>query len=187
MISKAQTGPLWNCARTKTRLFCSVAYYCFPLSRITGIRKIQLVVYYQCCVLIGWATSRLYVIFFYLKKPANNVACDQSPFTNTVQIRFQTLRYIWLQFSWPSSLIDFFKGTTVIPYDQKPTLNVKGFWNFICSDESCPEVSPVQGTLIHVQHSCVVVIFKQLCVGVTKVSHGGPLSLRTSSNPGDCS
>ena len=24
--------------------------------------KIQLVVYYQCCVLIGWATTRLYVI-----------------------------------------------------------------------------------------------------------------------------
>ena len=29
---------------------------------ITQISKIQLVVYYQCCVLIGWATSRLYVI-----------------------------------------------------------------------------------------------------------------------------
>ena len=24
--------------------------------------KIQLVVYYQCCVLIGWATTKLYVI-----------------------------------------------------------------------------------------------------------------------------
>ena len=24
--------------------------------------KIQLVVYYQCCILIGWATTRLYVI-----------------------------------------------------------------------------------------------------------------------------
>jgi len=24
--------------------------------------KLQLVVYYQCCVLIGWATTRLYVI-----------------------------------------------------------------------------------------------------------------------------
>ena len=24
--------------------------------------KIQLVVYHQCCVLIGWATTRLYVI-----------------------------------------------------------------------------------------------------------------------------
>ena len=28
----------------------------------TTISKIQLVVYYQCCVLIGWATTRLYVI-----------------------------------------------------------------------------------------------------------------------------
>ena len=30
--------------------------------RITLLSKIQLVVYYQCCVLIGWATTRLYVI-----------------------------------------------------------------------------------------------------------------------------
>ena len=32
--------------------------------RRTGISKIQLVVYYQCCVLIGWATTRLYVIAY---------------------------------------------------------------------------------------------------------------------------
>ena len=32
-----------------------------PLT-IWNISKIQLVVYHQCCVLIGWATSRLYVI-----------------------------------------------------------------------------------------------------------------------------
>ena len=32
--------------------------------RPTGISKIQLVVYYQCCVLIGWATTRLYVIAY---------------------------------------------------------------------------------------------------------------------------
>ena len=31
-------------------------------ARIFLISKIQLVVYYQCCVLIGWATTRLYVI-----------------------------------------------------------------------------------------------------------------------------
>ena len=30
--------------------------------RITLFSKIQLVVYYQCCILIGWATTRLYVI-----------------------------------------------------------------------------------------------------------------------------
>ena len=30
--------------------------------KISGISKIVLVVYYQCCVLIGWATTRLYVI-----------------------------------------------------------------------------------------------------------------------------
>ena len=28
------------------------------------ISKIQLVVYYQCCVLIGWATTRLYAIAY---------------------------------------------------------------------------------------------------------------------------
>ena len=28
------------------------------------ISKIQLVVYYHCCVLIGWATTRLYVIAY---------------------------------------------------------------------------------------------------------------------------
>ena len=32
------------------------------LKNIFIISKIQLVVYYQCCVLIGWATSRLFVI-----------------------------------------------------------------------------------------------------------------------------
>ena len=38
-----------------------------PSTRIMNIvlfiiSKIQLVVYYQCCVLIGWATTTLYVI-----------------------------------------------------------------------------------------------------------------------------
>ena len=30
--------------------------------KLNFISKIQLVVYYQCCVLIGWITTRLYVI-----------------------------------------------------------------------------------------------------------------------------
>ena len=30
--------------------------------KIKDISKIQLVIYYQCCILIGWATTRLYVI-----------------------------------------------------------------------------------------------------------------------------
>ena len=30
--------------------------------RLSAVSKIQLEVYHQCCVLIGWATSRLYVI-----------------------------------------------------------------------------------------------------------------------------
>ena len=29
---------------------------------LSHFSKIQLVVYYQCCILIGWATTRLYVI-----------------------------------------------------------------------------------------------------------------------------
>ena len=32
------------------------------MMRLHIISKIQLVVYNQCCVLIGWATTRLYVI-----------------------------------------------------------------------------------------------------------------------------
>ena len=39
-------------------LLCSSAHTC----RIFHISKIQLVVYYQSCILIGWATTRLYVI-----------------------------------------------------------------------------------------------------------------------------
>ena len=40
-------------------LLVTIMYY---HSRIMHISKIQLVVYYQCCILIGWATTRLYVI-----------------------------------------------------------------------------------------------------------------------------
>ena len=31
-------------------------------SGLSHFSKIQLVVYYQCCILIGWATIRLYVM-----------------------------------------------------------------------------------------------------------------------------
>ena len=44
----------------------SSIYYSFkilaPIPRLISLSKIQLVVYYQYCVLIGWATTRLYVI-----------------------------------------------------------------------------------------------------------------------------
>ena len=30
--------------------------------QLIDVSKIQLVVYYQCCILIGWAITRLYVI-----------------------------------------------------------------------------------------------------------------------------
>ena len=44
---------------------------------LTEISKIQLVVYYQCCVLIGWATTRLFkslffVFFFFLSQKERN-------------------------------------------------------------------------------------------------------------------
>ena len=45
----------------KFSLPLSESFSC-PHERLSGISKIQLVVYYQCCVLIGWATTRLYVI-----------------------------------------------------------------------------------------------------------------------------
>ena len=38
--------------------------------QILSFSKIQLVVYYQCCVLIGWATTRLHVIAHYVAKSA---------------------------------------------------------------------------------------------------------------------
>ena len=46
-------------ANSTTLLFVIL---CCHLIRIS---KIQLVVYYQCCVLIGWVTTRLYVIAHY--------------------------------------------------------------------------------------------------------------------------
>ena len=36
--------------------------YCYLILGIYYFSKIQLAVYYQCCVLIGWATTRLFVI-----------------------------------------------------------------------------------------------------------------------------
>ena len=40
---------------------CFDLYIYWLIKQITSISKIQLVVYYQCCVLIGSATTRLYV------------------------------------------------------------------------------------------------------------------------------
>ena len=40
---------------------CRVHFFRQPFS-VSVISKIQLVGYYRCCVLIGWATTRLYVI-----------------------------------------------------------------------------------------------------------------------------
>ena len=48
------------CGRRFGRVFYQIDLPFF--NDITDISKIQLVVYHQCCVLIGWATTRLYVI-----------------------------------------------------------------------------------------------------------------------------
>ena len=37
----------------------------WPIISICSISKIQLVVYYHCCVLTGWATTRLHVLSHY--------------------------------------------------------------------------------------------------------------------------
>ena len=37
----------------------------WPIRSICSISKIQLVVYYHCCVLTGWATTRLHVLAHY--------------------------------------------------------------------------------------------------------------------------
>ena len=42
--------------------------------RLSVISKIQLVVYYQCCILIGWATTRLPYFFTY--KPISAISWD---------------------------------------------------------------------------------------------------------------
>ena len=44
------------------RAFVTLLHFKLHARFIFSISKIQLVVYYQCCVLIGWATTRLYVI-----------------------------------------------------------------------------------------------------------------------------
>ena len=43
-------------------LYTIVAKSADPKDKILFFSKIQLVVYYLCCILIGWATTRLYVI-----------------------------------------------------------------------------------------------------------------------------
>ena len=43
-------------------LYTTVAKSAYPKGKILFFSKIQLVVYYLLCILIGWATTRLYVI-----------------------------------------------------------------------------------------------------------------------------
>ena len=52
----------WHSYISHSRLFGQIDGEKNWKQEVTAIGKIQLVVYYQCCVLIGWATSRLFVI-----------------------------------------------------------------------------------------------------------------------------
>ena len=55
---------LWSNIRQTIDGFL-ISYYileCYGHVTLSTISKIQLVVYYQCCVLISWVTTRLYVI-----------------------------------------------------------------------------------------------------------------------------
>ena len=55
---------LWSTIGYKIDVFLIsyVIVECYGHVTLSTISKIQLVVHYQCCVLIGWATTGLYVI-----------------------------------------------------------------------------------------------------------------------------
>ena len=61
-------GDQWDCTKSSSifNRFASSEerFRTFVAKWFSGISKIQLVVYYQCCVLIRWATTRLYVIAY---------------------------------------------------------------------------------------------------------------------------
>ena len=66
VVDKTQTPSPWNAPKDypngiPLKITISNEYY-WKLHCIYLASKIQLVVYHQCCVLIGCATSRLYVI-----------------------------------------------------------------------------------------------------------------------------
>ena len=47
---------------SEAHLYTIVGKSAYPKGKILFFSKIQQVVYYQCRILIGWATTRLYVI-----------------------------------------------------------------------------------------------------------------------------
>ena len=59
-------------APTVTQITSDTRVGMFNLT-ITVFSKIQLVIYYQCCVLIGEATSRLFVIAHYSSESAGRI------------------------------------------------------------------------------------------------------------------
>ena len=54
--------PCIPCAPLNNERLEKILKEIIPHFCIIYISKIQLVVYYQCCILFGWATTRLYVI-----------------------------------------------------------------------------------------------------------------------------
>ena len=74
-------------------------HQCFSHGLDIMISKIQLVVYYQCCVLIGWATTRLYVIAHQWRK---------APALKPKQWRLNCIllgKVVWSRYFWPTSWI----------------------------------------------------------------------------------
>ena len=53
---------IWVLKASKAHLYTIVRKSAYPKGKILFFSEIQLVVYYQCCILIGWATTSLYVI-----------------------------------------------------------------------------------------------------------------------------
>ena len=63
--------PHFNYLSKTTNYRTRIHWLLYLKQGITNISKIQLLVHYQCCILIGWATTRLYVIaHLWRKAPA---------------------------------------------------------------------------------------------------------------------
>ena len=75
-------------------------------SSIMHLGKIQLVIYYQCCVLIGWATTRLYVIaHWWWKAPALKTKTMVVCYTAVFRVVTQCSSSLFCWRIWPFLLL----------------------------------------------------------------------------------
>ena len=82
--------------------------------------KIQIVVYYQCCVLIGWATARLYVIAHQWRKAPLYLSCFGGK--KGLKCSFDWRKIPVSIFSWPTNwilIINFLEIDFVIKTNHK--------------------------------------------------------------------